>query len=287
MSTPKNHHYVSRCHQAEFFNDAEGKIYIYDKTLDNHYSKNGTRRLFSDDFINSRFIQGEVDHQQLETELKILIEDDFPIHVGNIKNFILTQERQEETYESLVYVAMLGILGQLRHPEFKESFENKFQQIESGILSKLTNLSKEKINEYLETQKKTKFSNVLGYISTALRILERMEPFDFEIYSIESSDQFILPDTGCFQIRGQLHNYSNPLINEITQLGIPLSDKIFILATSKHLKSGQSGIQFIRDNNSDMVLSINKELFGFAYKAVACKDSNYLVNFINSVKNGT
>lgn len=287
MSTPKNHHYVSRCHQAEFFNDAEGKIYIYDKILNNHYSKTGTRQLFSDDFINSRVVQGEVDHQQLETELKILIEDDFPIHVANIKNFILTQEKQEETYESLVYVAMLGIVGQLRHPEFKESFEKNFQQIESDVLSKLTNHSKEKIKEYLESQKETKFSNALGYISTALRILERMEPFDFEIYSIESSDHFILPDTACFQIRGQLHNYPNPLISEITQLGIPLSDKLFILATSKHLQTGQSGIQFIREDNSDMVFSINNDLYGFAYKAVACRDSNYLVNFINSVKNGT
>jgi hypothetical protein len=285
MSVPKNHHYVSRCHQEEFFNKDVGKIFIYDKILDNHYSKKSTRHLFSDEFINSRTVQGDVDHKQLELELKILIEDDFPSHLANIKNFVKDQEEQEKTYESLVYFTMLGVLGELRHPDFKKSFENNFEKIESDILSKLTSYPKEKIKTLLEAQKKTKFSNVLSYVDTALRILERMEPFDFEIFSIESSDHFILPDTTGFQIRGQLHDYKNPFISEITQLGIPLSDKMFVLATSKHLNSKQSGIQFIREDNSDVVYSINKDLYGFAYRAVVCKDSTYLTTFINSLKN--
>jgi hypothetical protein len=81
------------------------------------------------------------------------------------------------------------------------------------------------IKHYLRTKQKTPYSNQLNYISIALEILEKMEPLYFMIYSIESNDHFILPDNSCFQIRGQLKNYPNNLINEITSWRYDINDE--------------------------------------------------------------
>lgn len=286
MSTPKNHHYVSQCQQAEFFNKEESKIYIYDKELDNHYSKPTTKSLFSEPFLNSREVSGTIDHKRLEEELKILIEDEYPKHLEIIKKFVTEVENKDEAYESLVWLSMLGVLGELRHPEYKKNLDSFSLHVQSDIISKISKFPKEVIERALQEKQKTKFSNLIGYIDTACRILERMEPFAFQIYVIESSDIFILPDTTGFHIRGQLHNYPNPMINEITQIGFPISSKLFILVSSKYLQLDASGIQYIKEDNSQMVYEINKDLFNYAYKGVAARDSKYLRKLVSTIKSG-
>ena len=53
-----------------------------------------TRRLFSQDDLNTREVKGQIDRTSLETELKVLFEDDFPKHLFLIQNFIATQENK-------------------------------------------------------------------------------------------------------------------------------------------------------------------------------------------------
>jgi hypothetical protein len=284
MSVPKNHHYVSKCQQKEFFNNAVGKIFVYDKLTKRHYSKTTTKSLFSADFINSVEIDGKVDHEQLERELKFLIEDHYPRHLMVVRDFINDLQEMDRAYESLMWLMILGVLGEFRNPAFKELFENFTKEIETDLLSRQSGYPREKIQEFLKNKQKTKFSNVIGYFDTAFRILGRMEPFDFAIFSIQSSDHFILPDTSGFQIRGQLHNYPNKLIREITQIGLPISDKLFILGTSKHLPNTANGITFIKEDNSEIVFEINKDLFDFSYKTVACSDAVFLKAFIDRIK---
>jgi hypothetical protein len=284
MSIPKNHHYVSKCQQKEFFNKSVGKIFVYDKLQHRHYPKSSSKTLFSEDFINSIELNGEVNHEQLELELKILIEDHYPKHLSIVQKFTKDLQDREQTYDSLVWLLILGVLGELRNPLFKESFESISQNIEIDLLARRTGYSKAEIKDFLKCKQKTKFSNLVGYFDTAFRILERMEPFDFAIYSIESTDHFILPDTSGFQLRGQLHNYPNRLINEIIQIGLPISDKLFILGTSKHLQNTPNGIKSIKEDNSEIVFAINKDLYNFSYKTVACSDSDFLSSFINKIK---
>ena len=123
MSTPKNHHYVSQCHQKEFFNDSTGLIYVYDKELNNHYSKQTSKSLFSEDQLNTRESNGNLDQSTLETELKLLFEDEFSIHTRQVEGFLKSQDEMQKSYESMCWLTMLGILGEIRHPYFKKNLD--------------------------------------------------------------------------------------------------------------------------------------------------------------------
>jgi hypothetical protein len=276
MSTPINHHYVSQCHQREFFNEAAGYIYVYDKELKNFYRKKTTKTLFSGDHINSKQGSDYVDHTTLETELKLLFEDDFKVRIDQLKAFIIEPKNLQEMYEILGWFTLMGILGQIRHPKFKTQLTELLRNMGTDVLNISTGISKGIISKFLKDQLKTPYDNNLSYIDTALRILERMEPMEYVIYSIECDTHFILPDTSCFQVRGQLKPYPNQLINEIIQVGIPLTDKIFVLASSSALGTNENGIQSILEEDAHMAMNINLDLFHFAYKSIACKDEQYL-----------
>lgn len=105
---------------------------------------------------------------------------------------------------------------------------------------------------------------------------------EYEFYVIEADAYFILPDTSCVPNPGQLQPYTNQFIREIIQIGIPLTDKIFLLANSSKLGINRKGIQYIRNaGDVEMVMKFNRSLFRFARKGVACKCKKYLQSFIN------
>lgn len=159
--------------------------------------------------------------------------------------------------------------------------------MESDKVTRFYDFPKEKVKDHLRNKQVTPYKNILSYVQTALRILEKLEPLDFFIVAIESKDLFILPDTSSFQLRGQLRKYPNPYINEIIQVGIPITQKIYILATPQILKSEMHGILYEREDNSDLVFQINKDLFSFSRKAIACSNEKYLKKFIDKIKGGT
>lgn len=285
MNAPKNHHYVSQCHQREFFNETDKAIYIYDKERNNFYKKLTTKSLFSEDDLNTKRKSDGLDYTTLETELKILFEDNFPKLLTRIKSFVLDPQEVQDFYENVLgWFVLMGIIGELRHPKFKKQLDEIMLRIGTDTLHVATGIDRQKIPEYLKSRQKTPYNNELSYITTAIRIFERMEPMEYEIYVIETQAHFILPDTSCVQIRGQLQQYMNAFITEITQVGIPLTDKIFLLANSSKLGIKANGIQYIKTaEDEEMVTEINRDLFQFARKAVACKDKNYLKTFVETV----
>src|ERR1700733_1953131 len=99
MSTPVKHHYVSQCHLKKFFNEKANKIFIYDKEQKNFYDKASTKYLFSEDFSNSIEINGEIDHSKLETELRLLFEDDFLRDLAQIEKFVDNPYEDRESAE--------------------------------------------------------------------------------------------------------------------------------------------------------------------------------------------
>lgn len=286
MSTPVNHHYVSQCQQQEFFNSSTNLIYVYDKLLDNHYSKKSSKRLFSEDHANTREKNGIFDQTTLEQELKILVEDKYAKHVRQVEKFVISQEEKEKTYESLCWLTMLGFLGEVRHPQYKKEIDEIVFKMESDIIRRYYNFKEEQILKAIKEKQKTPYSNLLSYMDVALKRLEKLEPLDFFIVSIESNDHFILPDTSCFQLRGQLLHYPNPYIQEIIQVGVPLTNKLYILATPQSLDSGMHGVKYERSDNSKLVYEINKDLYIFSRKAIACSNETYLKLFIDKVKCG-
>jgi hypothetical protein len=286
MSSPRNHHYVSICQQRKFFNEKTGLIYVYDKEMNNFYSKKSPKTLFSKEHLNTKELNGDIDSHSLEKELKILFEDNFPSHIKVIEEFLKKQDDVSKVYESLMWLTMLGVIGELRHPDFKIDIENKLINLETKILSKIYNAPISEVLRKVISQKKTPYLNLGSYLELALNITEKLEPIDFLIVAIESNDHFILPDTSCFQLRGQLQKYSNPFINEIIQIGVPLTDKLYILATPQILKSHIKGIFYVRDDDSKLVYKINKDLYKFSKKAIACSDMNYLKSFVSAVNEG-
>jgi hypothetical protein len=285
MSVPINHHYVSQGHQREFFNDADRAIYVYDKQRKNLYKKTTTKSLFSEDNLNTRGrSSGRIDFSSLETELKILFEDDFPKLVARTKSFVLNPKDAQEVYENVLgWFVLMGIIGELRHPHFKRRLDNIMLQLGPDVLHMASGIDGNKVTEYLKAKQTTPYNNDLSYVETALRIFERMEPIEYEFFVIETDSHFILPDTSCFQTRGQLQRYPNPFIKEIVEIGIPLTDKIFLFARSSKLGVGRNGIQYIqKEDHERMVNEINRQLFDFAQKSVACKDKDYLKKFIDT-----
>jgi hypothetical protein len=283
MSTPVNHHYVSQCQSRQFFNDLEKKIYMYDKQLDNFYPKPTTRSLFSEDYANSKVINGKIDHLQMETELKVLIEDDYPKHLKVVEEFLsdlsdLSHNRIEKVYWSMNFLALIGIIGEYRNPIYKAAIDRTMNKVEEDMF----NVLKHNLGVELPRPVKkplTNYENRAGYMDIAFKILERMDPITFSIYFIRSPiHHFLLPDTSCYQLR------SKGDIGELMQLGIPVSDKIFLLGTSGRIEREQTQIMFIDDHNYDEVLDINRSLANFAYKGVACSDMQYLKQTIRDLK---
>lgn len=291
MNEPKNHHYVSQCHQKKHFNFDDKKIYIYDKELNNHYHKKTTKTLFSKEHGNTINSNGIIDQTTREKELQLIIENDFNKNIDVITDFLDHKNGSKNVYSSLCSMALIGILGEMRNPLFNEELLIADNRMKASVFSRKLrleqniNLNKELVFKILENKRIDKYPNIISYVKMANKIIESMEPFDFMVYSIESDDYFLLPDNSGFQVRGQLKKHPNNVINEIIQVGIPITDKIFILATSKSIGSNNNGIQFINDDNSKMVYEINKDLFSFARKGVACKSEAFLKKTVVKILN--
>lgn len=278
MSIPKNHHYVSQCHLREFFNESRGEIYIYDKKLDNFYSKSTTKTLFSEDFLNSKVVNGKKDHALLESELKILIEDKFGSHLNSIKEFIISQQNGQDAYTALNFMALMALIGEYRNPEYKSAIDTSLKNLMNDVYGHVKEQGAVISHEDFFDTNSTKYQNRAGYIDIAFKLFDRIKPLDFSIYCISSNDHFLLPDTSAFHVR------TRGDVGEIVQLGIPVTDKIFVLATSRKVNPNPSQIVIFEEDYSEEVLDINTDLANFAYKGVACYDKESLKDTIQRIK---
>lgn len=272
INNKANHHYVSRCHLKQFTND-DGIIFIYDKEKSNYYSKKSTKRLFSEHYLNSKEIKGEIDNDVLEDELNDLIENNFNqnLHVAN--QFLVSQTADDTLYEALNWLALVGIVGELRHPKWKQQEDKLIEKVENDLLSGMSG--------YVKKPKLTKYQNINSYYEMAIGILDRMEELKFQIVQIVDDNEFVIPDTSCFQVRGQLKKYFSPDLKEIMQIGLPLTKKLFINCSSHLCAKNISHIQILNSPSQSVIDKINSNLISFAYKGVACSNLDYLKNLID------
>jgi Protein of unknown function (DUF4238) len=282
MSIPLNHHHVSRCQIKEFFNE-NGKIFLYDKAKKIFSSKTSSKNIFSEKLSNSVYKNGKIDHTTLENDLKIF-EDSYPKDVDLIRNAVKEKQISKECHYSLLNITLLGIIGRLRTPARKKELDNildkMFGQLEPHITDELLK-EFEETNEY---KKHVKYSNMLGYAETALRIAEKMGGLDFTIWHIQSEDCFLLPDTSATTTRRKINEYFNPDIQEIAEVGFPLTQKIFVHALSKKLGQGQSVVVTVKKNNHQAIIDINHNLFHHSNNLVATSNESYLKHFVSLTK---
>lgn len=274
MSTPINHHYVSQCQLKQFFNASTREIYIYDKLRDNYYSKKTTKTLFSEDYSNSKIVNGRINHTDLELQLKVLFEDDFAKHLKIAQNFIHDQSNIEEAYWSFNNLILIGILGEIRHPMYKKSLDVTMIKFEQDVFDRLNKPFQQKV----KSDPLIKYENPPEYLSVAMKILSGMDPITFSLYVIDSNDHFLLPDASSFHIR----EYGE--IGERMHIVVPISDKLLILGSSKKVENAKTQIITFHDDGNSDIFKINAQLANFAYKAVACSDKQFLEATIEALK---
>ena len=288
MSTPINHHYVSQCHSRYFFNEIEKLIYCYDKQLDNYYSKSTIKSLFSEDLSNTKFENNKIDNQTLEDQLNEYFEKDFPGHSNNIIELANDPSKNNESkLESLYYIACYALIADVRFPFHKKGIDELYNSLMRETAYKVRLLGDETQAAFIEKSlgnDKTKYSNVVNYTTIAASRLQKMGDLDFNLFTIKSTDKFILPDIGCLLTRERINNYFNPHLKEVAIFGIPLTDKIFLFGCSKKLGDTSSGITTINDGNSEIVANINTQLFESALKTVATSDEKQLKRIVQGSK---
>ncbi|NMH26549.1 DUF4238 domain-containing protein [Flavobacterium silvaticum] len=284
MSTPKNHHFVSQVHIKNFFNEAEGKIYVYDKLKNNFYHKHTTKTLFSELYSNSRFVNGQIDHDSLEQNLNHFFEKDFRQHTEKIQSFIKHKKLNEEIHNSLMYFAKYGIIAELRTPRFKKSMDetlyNGFKEISRNATPKL----KTEIEQAFEYRENVTYNNVIDYSEIAEKIFSAMGNLIFKIIIPKNENEyFFIPDFGCANTREKINEYFNPDVKEVAYIGIPLTSKIYITFHSEKLFKNQeipdSKIVF---GSTELVSIYNKVNLDFSESKVACENKEYLENFIKN-----
>lgn len=271
MSEPVLHHYVSECHIKEFYNRVQKKIYLFDKELLNFYNKPGTKRIFSENDLNTRLLGGMLDRHSLELQLRTLFEDNFAKHLEAVKNFHNDTTLIASAYEDLNYLGLMALVGEYRNPHYKQGIDSALNAMRDHAISVGVTVPDQ------TTHENVKYQNVKGYMDVALLLLERMDPISFAIVSIESNDHFILPDTSGFLVRQQLD------IGPVMQFGLPISDKLFILGRSASMGKYPTTIVTISEDDSNLVFRINTDLVNYAYKTIACKDEDFLKMTIMNV----
>ncbi|MDZ4784966.1 MAG: DUF4238 domain-containing protein [bacterium] len=278
------HHYVSRCQIRNFFNDEEGKIYIYNKVFNKYRYYQGVGSIFSEDGSNTRIVDDLPDNSSLEKDLKISYEDNFDENFQVIVNSICNKTITSEVQESVIELAKYGIAGEIRIPEEKRKQKELiadalFNQILPGAIDSLkTEL------EALKTRvERTKYLNSLNYSDFADTVFEKMRGINFVLYVIKCDQFFLFPDRPSITRRDRINDYYNPDIKEISMVGIPLSSKIYLHSESKKLRVVPDRIVELTTADIPKIEKINFCLYSQAIERVSCESENFLKNFISNI----
>lgn len=287
MSIPRNHHYVSRCQIENFFNHEEGRIYLYDKELDNFFHKETTKSVFSEKDSNSKVTDGEIDHLSVELELKSSFEDGF---TPSYKELMKTLQDAngivsfpEHLLKLLIQFTKYGLAGEIRSPKIKTFAD---EAINEALLEQILPFAAPDLKKELEELKallsKTKHSNQISYNWFAESALQMMGEVYFEIYYIIDDCVFVLPDKPSLTQRERINQYYNPDIWEIAIVDVPLSSKIFLHAVSTKLEKGTNRIIRLSKDNKNFIDAVNTSILQYSFKQVACESSKYLEEIVNN-----
>lgn len=281
MSQPKNHHYISQTHIKKFFNQNSKKIYIYDKRYRTIKLKLSSKKIFSEENLNTMLAEDGFDYKTVENHLNINFENDFNQHFSSIHKYLETEQIQEETKRSLIFFAKYAAIGNSRNPEYKKEIDDLIFNSLQPYYDASTMEQKKEFYKHFRPFGDKKYSNFPNDLEIAEGILKRMGKINFIIFVPENiDDYFILPDYCSLTIREKINTYFNPDIREISIIGFPLSSKIYIeFYSEKSCNSPEvSGILKI---TSKEIQSINQASLILANKIVACEDKTYLENLVN------
>ncbi len=287
MNVPKNHHYVSQCHVKKFFNEEEGKIYLYDKILNNFFEKKSTKRIFSEDYSNTKISDGQIDHHSLENDLKKHFENSFNKNFNVITDIALNPGKPNEAYlPALIELTKYGLLKESRPPQEKKKITDLFNDVlHNKLLSNAAPALKNELEQYLKNANKIKYINEFDYSIGTTNILKEMGGLNFVITKIQCNHFFILPDCASMTRRARINDYFNPEIKNVAIVGTPLSSKFFLESISEKYAQVNDKIRFLTEKSANLIEEINYFLYLNAHKFIACENKDYLKKFIGNIKN--
>jgi hypothetical protein len=286
MSTPINHHYVSQCQLRAFFNNEEGKIYLFDKKLNNIFCKTTTKSVFSEHSLNSAVVAGEVNHNVVEDDLRFYLEDSYSRNLSVIENYITTvSEAEDDFVDALMKMIRLGVIGEMRHPIHKKNVDDhifgEFEMLASHAADNL----KQQLEELLKQRKKTKYSNAIRYAQLSGEILKGMGEINFTtIYISSEHDYFILSDCSSVISRAKINEYFNPDIKEIGMVFMPISSKIAIVAVANNMDSQPGSIKYYTEKDRAALEMLNHTTLATSKRMIACENGDYLHAFVSRQK---
>lgn len=281
MSTPKNHHIISKVHIKNFFNITEGKIYVYDKLQKKIFCKSTMKSLFSEEHSNSRYIEGTIDHQTLEKELNDYFEKDFTKNVSIIQSFINDKKYNNQINNALLYFVKYGIIAEMRTPRHKKSVDEAVFGSLKGLSEMFSSELKAEFEKATEFQNHVKYSNLTSYLEIADGILEKMGNLIYEILVADEFDYFFIPDFGAATQRDKINEYFNPDIKEIAYVGLPLTSKIYInFFSTKLFKKREKVPSSVYFCDFETVEYYNRLNLNYCQSKIASENEDYLKKFI-------
>lgn len=281
MSVPKNHHIISKVHIKNFFNRREGKIYVYDKFQKNIFFKSTLKSLFSEEYSNSRFLDGEIDHETLERELNDFFEKDFAKNVSIVQHFISNNNRNEEIFNALQYFIKYGIIAEMRTSKHKKEVDEAVFGSLKGLSEMFTPELKADFEKSIEFQNHVKYSNLTSYVEIADGVLEKMGDLRYEILVADQFNYFFIPDFGAATQRDKINEYFNPDIKEIAYVGLALTSKIYInFYSTKLYKNKPIPTSSIIYCDFNAVEYYNRLNLRYCQSKVASVNEEYLKSFI-------
>jgi hypothetical protein len=281
MSVPKNHHIISKVHSKNFFNKSEGKIYVYDKSEKNIFFKTTLKSLFSEEYSNSRFLDGEIDHETLEKELNDFFEKDFAKNVSIVQNFISNKNQNEENINALLYFVKYGIIAEMRTPKHKKEVDEAIFGSLKGLSEMFAPELKADFEKSIEFQNHVKYSNLTSYLEIADEVLEKMGDLRYEILVADEFNYFFIPDFGAATQRDKINEYFNPDIKEIAYVGLALTSKIFInFFSTKLYKNKPLPSSTIIHCDFNAVEYYNRLNLRYCQCKVASENEEYLKDFV-------
>ena len=281
MSVPKNHHIISKVHIKNFFNKSEGKIYVYDKFEKNTFFKTTLKSLFSEQYSNSRFSDGEIDHETLEKELNDFFEKDFAKNVLIVQHFISNNNQTEEIINALLYFVKYGIIAKMRTPKHKKEVDEAVFGSLKGLSKMFAQELKADFEKSIEFQNHIKYSNLTSYLEIADEVLEKMGDLRYEILVADEFNYFFIPDFGAATQKDKINEYFNPDIKEIAYVGLALTSKIFInFFSTKLYKNKPLPSSTIIHCDSNAVEYYNRLNLRYCQCKLASENEEYLKDFV-------
>jgi len=291
MSTPKNHHYVSRVLSNNFLSE-QNRIYRYSKINKRISELNSTKGLFSKQMLNSIVNdQGNVDHTSIEREISRHFEQDFPRYYKVVMEMLdMNHEigvpipNSQEVIEAAIKMIEMGIIGRVRHPLDMFQSENSI----FGAIMGLTNGMEENLRDAMLShfvKKGTVPHGIhLNYPQLSKGMVELMGEATYSIMLAADGQYFFLPDctsaTKRFKMKDDIID-GQVFINPGMAVGLvimPINSKVLLVASKADFFPERGHGTYIL--SEDLTIDYNKILFDNSIFEIACESRGYLENLI-------